>query len=165
MNGCEPVQQWKVAAVHNRARPEGSLMSALGTHPAFVATVPVLFLAATAAALYTFFFASFLEVLFTSFLAVEMFCKIQQLHLTMIFSIAKIIHLVILRIIIFFNFKLLMHDKDKHALLNHRVITILLAFAGSLLFSRSIPNVVFRTSSTAGTRCTITACQKMAVVL
>ena len=100
MNGCEPVQQWKVAAVHNRARPEGSLMSALGTHPAFVATVPVMFLAATAAALYTFFFASFLEVLFTSFLAVEMFCKIQQLHLTMIFSIAKIIHLGILRIII-----------------------------------------------------------------
>ena len=78
--------------MHNRARPEGGLMSALGTHPAFVATVPVLFLAATAAALYTFFFASFLEVLFTSFLAVEMFCKIQQLHLAMIFSIAKIIH-------------------------------------------------------------------------
>ena len=73
------------------------------THPAFVATVPVLFLAATAAALYTFFLASFLEVLFTSFLAVEMFCKIQQLHLTMIFSIAKIIHLGILRIIILCN--------------------------------------------------------------
>ncbi|MBQ3770547.1 MAG: hypothetical protein II834_01305, partial [Bacteroidaceae bacterium] len=35
------------------------------------------------------FFASFLEVLFTSFLAVEMFCKIQQLHLTMIFFNCK----------------------------------------------------------------------------
>lgn len=58
-----------------------------------------------------------------------------------------------------------MHDKDKHALLSHRVITILLAYAGSLLFSRSTPIVVLRTSSTAGTRCTITASQKMAVVL
>ncbi|MBO5628919.1 MAG: hypothetical protein J5965_07545, partial [Aeriscardovia sp.] len=61
------------------------------------------------------FFASFLEVLFTSFLAVEMFCKIQQLHLTMIFSIAKIIHLGILRIIIKnkTNISLLRHNNNR----------------------------------------------------